>query len=390
MQLGWEVLAPPTGGTAQVEEGPEGRRVTLHPGGPGRWAGMAFLLVWIAGWACGELFALWALATMAGNTVGLLHVTELPKGVPALAISGFLLVWLTLWTVGGTAAVLVVLRTGWGRDVLTLGPDGWTLRQMIGARGRPQRLDPREVRRVALVRNGSAVVLETSRRTLTVTTFGTLEDRRWLCQELRRAAGLEDAAPGAATVIRGPVDLKALSAYRVEVLRDGTTRVRRTAARQVARAIGLLLLTLFWNGIVGVFVLGGLGRLPVEGNPHLHGAMAPGAWGYWLFLTPFILTGIGFLSAFLWAALGREEWRLAPDWFEIRRSVLRYAWPWRAPGGHFSLETTVDSDGDESCRLCIVTSGKRRPLESGDRALLRTLGLLLAERTGWPLQEGGQ
>jgi hypothetical protein len=162
-----------------------------------------------------------------------------------------------------------------------------------------------------------------------------------------------------------------------------------TTARQVSRAVSLLLVTLFWNGIVSVFVLGGLGRIPVEEHHGRGGAIAPGTWEYWLFLTPFVLVGLGFLLAFLWAAMGREEWRLAPDWFEIRRSIFRYYWPWRAPGGHFSLEARTDSDGDETWRLFVVTSGKRRALEAGDRAQLRTLGLLLAERTGWPLQEPG-
>jgi hypothetical protein len=175
----------------------------------------------------------------------------------------------------------------------------------------------------------------------------------------------------------------------MEQLRDGTTRVAMTAQKRLGQAGCMLCLSLFWNGIVGVFVLAGLGVLPLQGEGNLSGAMAPGAWGYWLFLTPFILVGLGFMAGFGWAAVGREEWWAAPGQLTIHRSFLGYRWSWRISGASLALLLHVDSDGDESWKLVMETDGRQRPLDSGDPGRLRALGMLLAERTGWPLREPG-
>lgn len=53
----------------------------------------------------------------------------------------------------------------------------------------------------------------------------------------------------------------------------------------VATAIGVLLVALFWNGIVSVFVVGAV-------NDGLHGGVK---WGMLLFLTPFILIGLALI-----------------------------------------------------------------------------------------------
>ena len=69
-------MAAAAGMTALVEEVGDGTRVTLRPCGVGRWVGVAFLSFWLAGWACGEVFALvflvgWLLASLVRRYGGL-------------------------------------------------------------------------------------------------------------------------------------------------------------------------------------------------------------------------------------------------------------------------------------------------------------------------------
>jgi hypothetical protein len=161
--------------------------------------------------------------------------------------------------------------------------------------------------------------------------------------------------------------------------------VRTAAARRIGSASFLFLVALFWNGIVSVFLLAGCLRRPLEEAPR--GAMAPGAWGFWLFLTPFILIGLALIAAFFVAALTHEEWRVRRDHLELRREYLGRRQIWRYTGAAFRLTVRRDSDGDECWRLVLEATGKQRPLDSGDLAKLRALGRFLAERTGWPFHE---
>ncbi len=60
----------------------------------------AFLMLWLTGWAAGEIFAIYALFTEGGFA-----------GV-------FLIVWLTFWTIGGFFAISVVLWQLFGVEKL--------------------------------------------------------------------------------------------------------------------------------------------------------------------------------------------------------------------------------------------------------------------------------
>src|SRR6476646_4359530 len=139
---------------------------------------------------------------------------------------------------------------------------------------------------------------------VTLTPFGTEADRRWLRDRLQEAAGISAQSPHGAA---GPDSGFLPSGYRSDTLPDGGTRVRATLVRRMTGAGCLLLVALFWNGIVSVFVLAGLNLIRVKIED---GGIAPGSAGYWLFLTPFILVGLTLLGAVLWAALVTEEWRL--------------------------------------------------------------------------------
>lgn len=90
--------------------------------------------------------------------------------------------------------------------------------------------------------------------------------------------------------------------------------------RSVASAVGLLFFTVFWNGIVSVFVLLALGStlfhlgIPIPdwfSTQMKRGDLGVGMTIFlWLFLTPFILVGLAMFIAFLSALAGRTEVQL--------------------------------------------------------------------------------
>lgn len=89
--------------------------------------------------------------------------------------------------------------------------------------------------------------------------------------------------------------------------------------RSIGQAFAMLFFCLFWNGIVSVFVcfattstLRHLG-VPLPGwFPALKGSVMPVGMTVflWLFLTPFILIGLGLLATFLSCLAGRTELRV--------------------------------------------------------------------------------
>jgi hypothetical protein len=92
--------------------------------------------------------------------------------------------------------------------------------------------------------------------------------------------------------------------------------------RSLGSALGALAISLFWNGIVSVFVLVALaGTLRNLGIPLPHWFPAPNMNGspmsvgmtifLWLFLTPFILIGLAMIGAFLSSLGGRTEVQMA-------------------------------------------------------------------------------
>ena len=103
---------------------------------------------------------------------------------------------------------------------------------------------------------------------------------------------------------------------------DGAGLVIGATHRSIGSAIGLLAMSLFWNGIVSVFVLAALAgtlrnlgvRIPdwfpapvMNGSP-----MSVGITIFlWIFLTPFILIGLAMIGAFLSCVGGRTEIRIS-------------------------------------------------------------------------------
>ena len=105
----------------------------------------------------------------------------------------------------------------------------------------------------------------------------------------------------------------------VSFQRDGSGTVIGATHRSLGSAFGLLFFTLFWNGIVSVFVLIALAStlrhigipLPVWFPAPKGSDMPLGMTLFlWIFLTPFIAVGLATIAGFLSCLAGRTEIRI--------------------------------------------------------------------------------
>ena len=140
--------------------------------------------------------------------------------------------------------------------------------------------------------------------------------------------------------------------------------------RSIGMALGALAISLFWNGIVSVFVLFAISAT----LHHLHvptpdwfpapkmngGAMTVGMTIFmWLFLTPFIVIGSCMIGAFLSAVAGRTEIEIRQSEGTIFVGIGPLGWRRR-----FNSETVKDvrvedkswrdSDGDRRNKRQII------------------------------------
>jgi hypothetical protein len=151
---------------------------------------------------------------------------------------------------------------------------------------------------------------------------------------------------------------------------DGTGTVAGATHRSIGTAIGALLSGLFWNGIVSIFVLlasaATLKHLDVPlpdwfPAPNMDGSpMSVGMTIFlWIFLTPFIVIGLGMIFAFLSALAGKTEVRISGAEGMVFSGI-------GALGLRRRFETTSvkdiriderpwrDSDGNRQHRTCII------------------------------------
>ncbi|MCX8155408.1 MAG: hypothetical protein N3J91_02950 [Verrucomicrobiae bacterium] len=130
----------------------------------------------------------------------------------------------------------------------------------------------------------------------------------------------------------------------VTVRNDGVWRVIRATHRSLVAAAGLLFVCLFWNGILSVFVLLALASTLMHLGVNLpewfpaidmkENAMPVGMTIFlWIFLTPFIVVGLGMFFSFLSSLMGHTEVRLRATEGVIYSGIGPLKWPRRfAPG----------------------------------------------------------
>jgi hypothetical protein len=99
-----------TGTRATITDSPEGLEIVLPA--PRIWLVVGFLLLWLAGWVTGEIFA----------------VRQLLAPGPIQARL-FLVAWLALWTLGGGTALSIAVWMLVGHERVRLRPDALTIQR---------------------------------------------------------------------------------------------------------------------------------------------------------------------------------------------------------------------------------------------------------------------
>jgi hypothetical protein len=113
---------------SSVSETAEGLEITIPA--PRHWFVLAFLAVWLTGWAFGELSALQSLYSSRDSILA----------------AGFLLFWLVGWTVGGAVAGYFFLWMAVGRERILVRADTIMIRREIIGLGRIRSYDLSAVR----------------------------------------------------------------------------------------------------------------------------------------------------------------------------------------------------------------------------------------------------
>ena len=204
---------------------------TLRPTGIGRYFNAAFLGVWLAGWAIGEVIAVGLIIAIIVVPILRRREVDLPAffeswtsaGVP-IAIFLFLLVWTTLWTIGGYAAMTALLRSVAGKDRVRLLPMGVELTRGAGPFKRTRVINRTDINRIRVRHHDHALVADTTFGTLLLTDLGTRSERETICHWLR--GGLQPPLDG---VIRIDTD-KGPPGWRKQTAEDGGITLRRRAA----------------------------------------------------------------------------------------------------------------------------------------------------------------
>lgn len=163
--------------------------------------------------------------------------------------------------------------------------------------------------------------------------------------------------------------------------RDGRGTVVGASHRLIGQAFGLLLFTLFWNGIVSVFVAFALAStLNLLGvtspswfpAPKMNGGpMGVGMTIFlWLFLTPFIAIGLGMLFAFLSSLAGRTELQLQGNQCVLFTGIGPLGWRRRFASSEvrdvrIEDKRWRDSDGDSRRSTQIIIETAQKPIKFG-------------------------
>lgn len=348
---------------------------------------------------------------------------------PGLAVSGLpsLAPFLVVWASGGGLLLALTLRGVWGKDVLSLHGDEWTLFQGVGRLGFTRRF-PRtavqsvEIHRHALGNSPPVVTAQVKDKAVKLTAFGTPEQKLWLRDLALRECGLAvptprpASAPQVFTLPSAP-----LPGWGVDPLPDGSLRIVRREHNRSAHVTFLALYTLGCSVFAWITWTHSTGFGPEwpDFNPLLPRVLltAGGAAG---------------VAGLAWALWGREEWRVDVNRFLLIRRFLGGDRVRYFDGSTLALEVgnhqdrfrvyanfygcgglplqTADGNGFSQvcesyfgnagkqedreelplCSLVIRREGRRQVLltaraDPSSLNELRKLGALVSHCTGWPL-----
>ena len=160
---------------------------------------------------------------------------------------------------------------------------------------------------------------------------------------------------------------------------NGLSRTFGATHRSLGTAIGALLISLFWNGIVSIFVLIAIGStLRHMGIPLPHWFPTPESNGQpmtvgmtiflWIFLTPFIAIGLAMVGAFISAIGGHTEVRLYGSQGEIFHGFGQIGWHRRfepADVTKIRLEEKRNTEGNNNRTYVVIELGSGKRLRFG-------------------------
>ena len=342
----------------------DGASASLRPGGIGRYFGAVFLLVWLCGWALGEVFALGFLILLVGSVAGSVLGASWPipggdwiAGGAAGFVFLFLLIWLTLWTFGGIAAITELLRSLAGEDLVSVQSSGVELARRAGPFRRVRTFERSRIRRVRLRAHDKAVVMDTASGTELITRYGTTEDRRALVDWLRSRLSLPEEDTR--------VDPRAAPPGWTLRLEGGTIHLTRTDAQSRRTASFIMWAIVLFMGLIWF------------GSS----ATAPRGSAVAAALTMLVTVGAA------WVTWSRHEWRVRHGELTAHTSLL--AWQRERPfrSGRLEVVRSTDSDNDDHYTLNVIDSHGKRKItsEMNDHAETVDLASWLSARTGFPL-----
>jgi hypothetical protein len=321
---------------------------TLRPRGFGRFFIAAFLVLWLVGWAGGEVAAFSA-AVVSAST--LLLGESAHFSVTDLAAGAFLGVWLTGWTVGGVSAIAMLGKLVFGVEEILAGVGGLVVRSGFGPFRRERRVRRDTIFNVELTSNAVTVALVGEQ--WRVATLGTADERSALVEAINDAIGRNTVALNVARAREVPEPFTATD-------HDGELRLLRSA-RAWPLVVVMLPIAVFC-----ALVLLRATQLQTFDDVPTTAAIAAGAVA--LALVGARRRDVGFIVRH--ATLHERTGLLL-----VRERPL--------PGA-LVVQRHVDSDGDERFEL---RCDSRVLLRANDAAACLHLGHYLAARTGTPLRE---
>jgi hypothetical protein len=342
-----------------------GSSASLRASGIVRYINATFLVVWLAGWALGEVVALGFLIMLIRSVVG--SAAGLPWPIPggdwiAGGAAGFvllfLLVWLTLWTVGGLAAFNELLRSLAGEDHISVQPAGVELVRRAGPLRRVRTFDRSLIRWVRIRRHDKAVVMDTTSGTELITTYGTVDERRTMTEWLRRQLSLPDDGRRVDTAVVPP-------GWTMTV-ESGTARLSQSNPR--AKRAGA---TIAWAvvGLTGLIWYGSTQTGPASGS-----------------VVALVLTLL-LASAAAWVTWSHREWLVRHGQLTSHRRFGTWDWERTFKSARLEVAESTDSDNDDRYELMVIDEQGKRTIASevNDEADIVDLARWLSARTGFHL-----
>jgi hypothetical protein len=368
-----EPTAPPTNSGMSLRRADGGWAIRIRGDAAGTGCGALFLGVWLMGWLGGEVAII---HTILGALRGAQGAFDLGAGLA-------MVLWLAFWTMGGVVAGGVLLFLLFGAEWVRLEPDRCELFKGVGRWGRRRSIATGDIRHVLYQKGSDQVALRVGDEDVTVTEGGTAVGRVWLQQTLEHWLGsdplsrhhdpaVESAEPDQPSLEPSP---KLPQGWLSSPVKGGGTRIFPDRTGIVRSFVSLLALNLFWNGLVGTFVV-----LAWRGHIDI-------GWGIWLFLTPFILIGLGLLAALAWTPLGREEWRVRNNYLEVRYTLIDFAWSHRYHSGTLTVSHHPGEDSSpDRYSLTLEHRGKKRVLVIDREPIVLPLARAVAYHTGFALR----